>query len=82
MLIRLRHALTAVVQTTWQSLMLPLAVLIAGILWSSLVLGMALWLALTLKVPQNNRQVMTPQATGTRKELSEGLTGNDRIRLD
>jgi hypothetical protein len=56
-------------------MLLPV-VLIAGILWSSLVLVTAIWQALTLREQQKLPWEMTPPATGTHKVSSEGLTVN------
>jgi len=57
--------------------MLPLVVLIAATLWSSLVLGMVLWQVLTSRVQLEEQRATTPQAIGTRKGLSEGLTDDN-----
>ena len=70
------HVLTVGLLTTCQWLMLLPVVLIAGILWSSLVLVMAPLLALMSKVPRSPRWGMTRLAIGTPKESSEGLANN------
>jgi hypothetical protein len=56
-------------------MLLPV-VLIAGILWSSLVLVTVPLLALTSKVQHVRRQAMTQSAIGTPKALSEGLAND------
>lgn len=76
---RLRALIVALLITCLWLTLLPV-VLIAGILWSSLVLGMALWQALMSKVPQKHPLEITRQATGTHKESSEGLMANDYQR--
>ena len=76
MLIKLLHVLIVVVLIICQLLMLPLAALIAVILWSSLVLDTVLWPVLTSKGPQSPLPETTPQVTGTRKASSDGLATN------